>query len=69
MMEVYPNSRNVIPGYVFLTIDLRHPDPEILAQMDQEMRDGAAAIADLGELNCTIEQVSHYPAVAQASGA
>jgi N-carbamoyl-L-amino-acid hydrolase len=63
MMEVYPNSRNVIPGRVFLTIDLRHPDPDILGQMDREMRDGAAEIAELGGLTCAIEQVSHYPAV------
>src|SRR3546814_1870542 len=26
MMQVHPNSRNVIPGRVFLTIDFRHPD-------------------------------------------
>src|SRR3546814_14081741 len=28
MMQVHPNSRNVITGRVFLTIDFRHPDDE-----------------------------------------
>ncbi len=30
MMQVSPNSRNVIPGKVFFTIDFRHPDAEML---------------------------------------
>src|SRR3546814_1069185 len=30
MMQVSPNSRNTIPGKVFLTIDLRHPDDHTL---------------------------------------
>ncbi len=29
-----PNSRNVIPGHVFLTVDFRHPDADILLEMD-----------------------------------
>ena len=57
MMEVYPNSRNVIPGRVFVTIDFRHPDDGVLVRMDREMRDGVAAIAaDIG-LSVEIEQI------------
>ena len=26
LMEVSPNSRNIIPGKVFFTIDFRHPE-------------------------------------------
>ncbi|HXQ42131.1 MAG TPA: Zn-dependent hydrolase [Candidatus Udaeobacter sp.] len=37
MLQVLPNSRNVIPGKVFLTIDFRHPDPDILAGMGREI--------------------------------
>ncbi|MCH8202843.1 MAG: Zn-dependent hydrolase [Proteobacteria bacterium] len=59
MLEVYPNSRNVIPGRVFLTVDLRHPDDEVLAQMDRKMRHGAAAIAENIGLACEIEQISY----------
>ncbi|OBX38152.1 putative hydrolase [Halomonas elongata] len=35
LMQVFPNSRNVIPGQVFFTVDFRHPDAQILAQMDK----------------------------------
>ena len=39
-----PNSRNVIPGHVFLTVDFRHPDGETLAQMDRELKAFCAEI-------------------------
>jgi beta-ureidopropionase / N-carbamoyl-L-amino-acid hydrolase len=38
MMNVQPNSRNVVPGDVFFTIDLRHPQDAALDQMEQELR-------------------------------
>lgn len=44
--EVFPNSRNTIPGRVKFTADLRHPDPEKLAAMDKEFRHSAQGIAD-----------------------
>ena len=43
-MQVSPNSRNVIPGLVKMTVDLRHPDDAHLATMDRELRDAASAI-------------------------
>jgi N-carbamoyl-L-amino-acid hydrolase len=45
VMQVSPNSRNVIPGLVKMTVDLRHPDDLHLAAMDRELRDAAAVIA------------------------
>ena len=36
-VEVIPNSRNVIPGSVSFTIDLRHSDKTLLHQMDDEL--------------------------------
>lgn len=44
--EVYPNSRNTIPGEVHFTGDLRNPNPDLLTKMDEEMRSCVAAIAD-----------------------
>ena len=32
-MQVSPNSRNTIPGTVFFTVDLRHPDDDVLVKM------------------------------------
>ena len=45
MINSYPNSRNVIPGQVFLTVDFRHPDDAILAQMNTELRNHLEEIA------------------------
>jgi N-carbamoyl-L-amino-acid hydrolase len=36
-VEVIPNSRNVIPGVVSFTIDLRHADKALLHRMDAEL--------------------------------
>ena len=37
-MQVFPNSRNVIPGNVFLTVDFRHPNDNILTRMDETLK-------------------------------
>lgn len=36
LVELTPNSRNVIPGRAFFTIDLRHPDEQELLAMGEE---------------------------------
>ncbi|HXW21774.1 MAG TPA: M20/M25/M40 family metallo-hydrolase, partial [Rhodomicrobium sp.] len=33
-----PNSRNVVPGEVFFTVDVRHPDESVLDAMEAELR-------------------------------
>ena len=60
MMNVYPNSRNVIPGQVFMTIDFRHPDDAVLAGMDTALREGVRAIVDGIGLELEIEQIFYY---------
>ena len=60
MMNVYPNSRNVIPGQVFMTIDFRHPDDAVLAGMDAALREGVRAIVDGIGLELEIEQIFYY---------
>ncbi len=57
MVNVYPNSRNVIPGRVFNTVDLRHPKDEVLAEMDREMRESVAKIAAEQKLEVEIKQI------------
>ncbi|MGA1219106.1 MAG: Zn-dependent hydrolase [Ilumatobacteraceae bacterium] len=37
VIEVEPGSRNTIVGKVRMTVDLRHPDANVLAEMDAEM--------------------------------
>jgi len=37
LVRVSPNSRNVIPGRVFFTVDLRHPEDAVVNEMAQEL--------------------------------
>ncbi len=60
MINSYPNSRNVIPGHVFLTIDFRHPDDDVLAKMDEAMRSGVKNICDGIGLGLELEQIFYY---------
>jgi len=64
MVEVHPNSRNVIPGRVFLTVDFRHPDDARLASMDAALKAGVAEIAARSKLTYTMEQVFYFPPTA-----
>jgi N-carbamoyl-L-amino-acid hydrolase len=60
MMKVHPNSRNVIPGRVFMTVDFRHPDDTVLAGMDKALRAGVAEIAGRIGLATELEQIFYY---------
>jgi beta-ureidopropionase / N-carbamoyl-L-amino-acid hydrolase len=63
LVQVFPNSRNVIPGRVFFTVDLRHPDDAVLREMDAELRAAAESIAgDIG-LKMDFEQIWYSPPV------
>jgi N-carbamoyl-L-amino-acid hydrolase len=61
--NVYPNSRNVIPGRAVFTIDIRSPELPKLSMMREEIELAAAQIArDLG-LRIEIEPVGHFDPV------
>ncbi len=63
-VEVGPGSRNVIPGRVNFTVDMRHPSAETLAAMDAALRQVCADVAaDIG-LELSLEQISHTAPVA-----
>lgn len=61
MIESYPNSRNVIPGSVFLTVDLRHPLGEQLVSMDKALRAGIEEIAAQTGVTCQVTTVADFP--------
>ena len=63
MLNVYPNSRNVIPGKVFLTVDFRCPDNGELLRMDAELKAGVAKIAAAGRLEHDLKQIFQYDCV------
>lgn len=63
MVHVHPNSRNVIPGTVKFSIDMRNVDAKLLDTMDADLRAYAAQLAQQTGMPIEIEEVSHYAAV------
>lgn len=63
LIQSFPNSRNVIPGQVFFTVDFRHPDDAVLAAMDEELRLGCEAIVARQGLTMAFEQIWYSPPV------
>ena len=55
LIENRPNSRNVIPGEVFFTVDFRHPHDAVLDVMEAKFR-VALAKGILEPLNLTYEE-------------
>jgi N-carbamoyl-L-amino-acid hydrolase len=62
MVHVHPNSRNVIPGRVKFSIDLRNASDALCDAMDADIRGVAARLSAETGLPIVIEQVSAYPA-------
>jgi N-carbamoyl-L-amino-acid hydrolase len=63
LLESRPNSRNVVPGSVFFTIDLRHPSDAVVAEMEAAMRTKLGEIAAADGLDLAIDCVWDSPAV------
>ncbi|MFV0493345.1 MAG: Zn-dependent hydrolase [Pseudorhodobacter sp.] len=61
--NVYPNSRNVIPGKAVFTVDLRSPDQDKLDAMRAELERAAHAVAAELGLGCEIEVAGHFDPV------
>ena len=59
-----PGSRNTVPGRVTAAIDLRHPDQEVLEQMDRDLQAAAVEESDALGLGCEVRRVWDSPAVA-----
>lgn len=62
-VKVFPNSRNVIPGKVIFTVDIRSPDQTKLDLMRGEVERAAHAVAAELGLGCSIEPVGHFDPV------
>ncbi len=59
-MDVFPNSRNVIPGRVSLSVDLRAADDATLSAMDVALRAAVDAAARRGGVSAHVEQVVYF---------
>ncbi|MES2541597.1 MAG: Zn-dependent hydrolase [Pseudomonadota bacterium] len=62
-VKVFPNSRNVIPGKVVFTVDIRSPEQAKLDAMKAEVTRAAHAVAAELGLGCEIEDVGHFDPV------
>ncbi|MBC7737981.1 MAG: Zn-dependent hydrolase, partial [Candidatus Saccharibacteria bacterium] len=62
-VKVHPNSRNVIPGRVVFTVDIRSPDQTKLDLMRGEVERAAHAVATELGLGIAIDPVGHFDPV------
>jgi N-carbamoyl-L-amino-acid hydrolase len=63
LIEARPNSRNVIPGEVFFSIDLRHPQDSVVAAMETDLRRALDETVVGGDITFTFDRIWDSPAV------
>jgi beta-ureidopropionase / N-carbamoyl-L-amino-acid hydrolase len=63
LIDSRPNSRNVVPGEVFFTVDFRHPDEKVLDEMEGKFRASLPAIMEPLKLGYAEARIWHSPAV------
>jgi len=62
-MKFSPNSRNVLPGQVVFTVDIRTPDQAKLDRMRAAIEKEAAKICEALDVGCAVEAVGHFDPV------
>lgn len=60
MLDVYPNSRNIIPGRVNFCVDIRSPSDETLKSMEKAVYDGANKIAEETGLEVELKDIGQF---------
>lgn len=63
LVEVRPNSRNVVPGEVFFSVDFRHPDDGVLDAMEAELRAALPEVMAPLKLEFEEKRIWECPAV------
>ena len=62
-IDVFPNSRNVIPGKVVFTIDFRSPDLDVITDMEARLRVEGQKIVDAMGMEIEFEKVGGFDPV------
>ncbi len=62
-IDVYPNSRNVIPGKAVFTVDFRSPDLAVIEDMEKRLREEATKICEDMGLEVDFEKVGGFDPV------
>jgi len=63
MVEIFPNSRNVVPGEVRHSVDLRHPQTVVLDSMEQSLGQALRDICNMMGLEATLNKIWDNPPV------
>src|SRR4029079_648346 len=62
-VEVEPNSPNVIPGVVRMTVDLRHHDDAVLQAMEDKLHTAVARVAKSDKVQIAIKKLHDVAAL------
>ena len=62
-IDVYPNSRNVIPGKVIFTVDMRSPELSVIADMENRLMSESKNICENLGLEVEFEKVGGFDPV------
>ncbi|UWQ92810.1 Zn-dependent hydrolase [Rhodobacteraceae bacterium M382] len=62
-IEVFPNSRNVIPGQVVFTVDFRSPELDVITDMEDRLRVEGDKVAEAMEVEIAYEKVGGFDPV------
>jgi N-carbamoyl-L-amino-acid hydrolase len=59
-VNVFPNSRNVVPGRVLFSVEFRHPDEAVLETLDGQLCNAVSEIAEAIGLQYSLKQIFQY---------
>jgi len=63
-VNLYPNSRNVVPGRAVFSVEFRHPDESALEAMEAQLRIDVQAIAEATCLGQEVRRIFQYAPIA-----
>jgi N-carbamoyl-L-amino-acid hydrolase len=63
-IKIAKPSRNVIPGEVRFSVDLRHPEGAVLDQLEQGLHDAVSEACAAAEMPSNVERIWAFPPVA-----
>ena len=61
LFQVAPNAPSVVPAEVLFSIDLRHPDNDVVDRLDREIR--RIVDAERGPCEAVLTQIAHAPSL------
>ncbi|WP_353147066.1 Zn-dependent hydrolase [Pollutimonas bauzanensis] len=60
-LNVFPNSRNVIPGTVKFSVDLRAASDDVLTAMEAQLKAAVDVVVGRGQIEADLKQVVYFP--------